>query len=101
MPSDREIGIDAILERSEPKLLEPLDVDTGERLEREIGKRTAAPQRQRLAQPLRGTLRRARRERPASFLGQVLEAMEIQLAEAHAQEVARRAGHEDASSPPL
>jgi hypothetical protein len=96
VPPEREIGIDAILERSEAQLLQPLDVDAGERLERQIGERTAAPQRERLAQPLGGTLRRVRRQRAASFLGQVLEAMEIELAEPHAQEVSRRARQQDA-----
>ncbi len=51
---------------------------------------------ERLAQALGGTLRRARRERAASLLGQVLEALEIELAEADTQEVAGRARDENA-----
>ena len=67
-----------------------------ERLEREVGQRLAAPQRERLAQALGGALRRARRERAPPLLRQVLEAVEIELAEADAQDVAGRARDENA-----
>ncbi len=101
MPAEREVGVDAVLERSESQLLEPLDVDAGERLEREVGQRIAAPQRERLAQALGGALRRARHERAPSLLRQVLEAVEIELAEADAQDVAGGRVTSTPSSPPL
>src|SRR4029077_7873774 len=52
-PAEREVGVDAVLERSESQLLEPLDVDAGERLEREGGERVVAPTRRRPAPAVR------------------------------------------------
>ena len=49
---DREVGVDPVLERLKPRLLQPRDRALRERLIGEIGQRRAAPQRQRLPQPL-------------------------------------------------
>ena len=46
-------AVDAILERDEAQLLESLDLALGERLELEVGKRRAAPERERLAEHAR------------------------------------------------
>ena len=61
-----EVGLDAQLERGEPLLLQARDLGAGERLERELGERRPAPQRERLAQGRRRGLRLAvRRARGA------------------------------------
>ena len=46
-----EVGLDSFLECRQTKLLEAGDLRLGERLVRQIGKRGAAPQRKRLAEP--------------------------------------------------
>ena len=50
MPAERELGVDPLLERREPELLEPLDGRLGERLVGEVGERRPAPELERLAQ---------------------------------------------------
>ena len=39
-----ELGVDSFLDRGETKLIEALDLHTGERLELEVGKRSSVPQ---------------------------------------------------------
>lgn len=48
--AEREVGVDPILERGQPSLFEALRFRGRERFEREIRKRRAAPQRERLVQ---------------------------------------------------
>src|ERR1700722_6598689 len=50
MATDRELGLDPLLERQQAKLSEALDLELRERLELEIGQRPATPQRLRLAE---------------------------------------------------
>ena len=45
--AEREVGLDPILERGEPQVLEPPDLVLRERLVREVGERRAAPERER------------------------------------------------------
>ena len=49
---DREIGIDPILERLKPRLLQPRDLSLRKPLVRKIGQRRTAPGRQRPTQEL-------------------------------------------------
>jgi hypothetical protein len=51
-----EIGVDAVLQRAEPQLLETEDLTLGERLVRDVGERGAAPECERLTEELRGRL---------------------------------------------
>ena len=44
-----EVGVDPLLERVQPQLLEPADLALREALELEIGERRPAPERERLA----------------------------------------------------
>ena len=53
MAPEREVGVDAILERGEPQLLQSGDLARGERLAVKLGQRRPAPERQRIAQPRR------------------------------------------------
>jgi hypothetical protein len=54
--SELEIGVDPLLQRGEPQLLEARDLGLSERLEREVCERRPAPERQGLAQAIRRDL---------------------------------------------
>ncbi len=73
--SERKVGIDALLDCLQAKLLEPADRSLRERLVREIGERRPAPQSQRLAQLLRGDRRLGGRRLP----DEALEALQVEL----------------------
>jgi hypothetical protein len=83
----RQVGVDALLERGEPQLVQPCDLGLRERLVGEVGERRAAPQRERLAQ----LLGRAGGLRPARLAAQPLEQREVQLVALHVEHVAGRA----------
>ena len=53
MAAERQVGVDAVLERREPQLLQPRDLALRLRLAAEIGQRLAVPQRERIAQQRR------------------------------------------------
>ena len=63
--AEREVGLDPLLERRQPQLLEPRRLDPRERLVVELGQRRPAPQRERLAQQARRRAR-ARRRAPSA-----------------------------------
>ena len=44
LAAERELGVDPLLDRRQPQLLEPLDLDPRERLELEVGERPSVPQ---------------------------------------------------------
>src|SRR5919201_2050214 len=52
-----EVGLDPLLEGGETKLFEPGDLGLREQLVGEVCERRAAPERERLAQPVRAALR--------------------------------------------
>ena len=54
VPAGREVGLQPHLHRLQALLLEPRDLGGSERLGREVGERRSAPQRERLAQDVRG-----------------------------------------------
>ena len=56
--TELELGRDALLERPEPQLLEPVDLGLGELLQLRVRERRAAPERERLAQEPRALRRR-------------------------------------------
>ena len=90
VPAERELGVDPILERLEPELLEPVDVRARERLVGQVGERTAPPERQRRPQPIRRCADVAVFEQPAAFTGQALEPLGIELIRANVQYVSGR-----------
>ena len=49
VPAELDLGLQPILERGQPELVEPGDLVLEERLEREIGERRPAPERERVA----------------------------------------------------
>ena len=77
--AEREIGLDALLERHEPQLLEARDRRLGERLVREVGKRLPTPQRERRAQEPCRLLRVAGRACSARAIELALEARDVEL----------------------
>jgi hypothetical protein len=61
MTAEREIGVDALLQRGHAQLVEPGDLGPRERVVREVDEHRAAPERERLAEPGDGALRVAAR----------------------------------------
>ena len=94
MPAGREVRLDARLDGGLLLLLEPRDLDLGERLECQVREWRPAPQRERLAQNCAGFLRPAGRQRGAALLDQLLEALGVELARLDVEPVARRRGLE-------
>ena len=88
--AEREVGVDAPLEGSEPQLLDPPDRRLRERLVGEVGERRPSPERERFAQPLRDD----RGRRSVGLLDELREMVEVELASLDAEQVARRLGFE-------
>jgi hypothetical protein len=57
MAAERQLSVDAILDRRETKLLEPGDLALREGLVSQLGQRLPAPERKRLAQARRPLVR--------------------------------------------
>jgi hypothetical protein len=89
VPSEREIGVDPVLERSRPELLE-VRCGTGYRLSREVGERRAAPEGQCAGQ----AFRRERWFGAARVVNEPQEAVEVELAVCNTKQVSGRLGHE-------
>ena len=85
LPAELEVGVDALLERGEPLLLEARALGAREGCV-ELGERWAAPERERLPEHISGLGRRL----VPSPCDRGLEAIEIQLALADAQQIAAR-----------
>ena len=82
----REVGVDAILERGEAELLEPADLGLRPRLVGEVGERRPAPERKASRRPAAaacGSL-------PPGFDHETLEAVEIETIRLDDELVARR-----------
>ena len=90
MPAEREVGLDPLFERGEPGVLEPRAGVSGERLGMELDERRAAPQLDRLVEPLRRSLPIAGAEQLAALSHEQLEAVEVELPIFDSQRVARR-----------
>ncbi len=84
--SEREVGLDPLLERREAKLLEPPDSRLRKRLVGEVGERGPAPQPQRRAQLPRSDSRL----RGIRLADKALEAKQVKLLALQRDEVARR-----------
>ena len=86
-----QVGVDPLLERHEPELLEPSDLRLRELLERELGERGAAPEVERAPEqraPLLGA-------RSAGVAKHELEAASVDASGVDAQDVARRTRLQD------
>ena len=88
MAAERQVGVDAILDRRETELLQPGDLALRERLVPELGQRLPAPERERLAQAGRPLLRIVALSR---LRDQRLEPGQVDLAGRDLQQIAGRA----------
>ena len=92
-PED-EVRVDPELDCCEPDLLESGDGRLGEALVSEVRESRAAPQRQRLTQPLRRVGREAASKHAPPLLHQALEAVEIEAVRLDPNHVAGRSGRQ-------
>ncbi len=90
MTSERQVGLDPVLERREAQLLESHDGRLGERLVREVGKSRAAPEAQRLAKSACCAPGITRRRSSSGVRDESLEAVQIQLVGLELDDVAGR-----------
>ena len=77
--SQRQVRLDPILKRRQPRLLQPPDRGLRKRLVREISQRLPSPQPQRRAKPLPRTLRISFGKRPPTLGAQRLKPSDIDL----------------------
>ena len=89
-----ELGIDPLLDRCQPKLLEALHLESSERLELEIGERPPFPQAVGRAQRLHRQGGITRGEQLPRLRHEALEALEVELTTLDAQQVSGRACNE-------
>ena len=82
-----EVGVDAILDRLEPALVEARRVLLHGGLVRDVGERVAVPQVERLAQEPRGGVGVAVVERGATAVGERREALRVELVGADLERV--------------
>ncbi len=90
-PARPQIGIDAVLDRCHPQLVQPSDLGLGERLERELLQGATTPQRQRLTEHQRRRRRIGVEQRPA-LPSQRLEPDRIDVLGNDVQDVTGRPG---------
>ena len=86
------------LERAEPQLFEPRDLELRERLEREVPQRRTPPQRERFAERGGGAAGIARGQRIATRSGSLLEDVEVERAGLDHEQVAARPGRDRIAS---
>jgi hypothetical protein len=79
VPTELEVGLDPLLEATEPKLVEPRRLVPGEHRVFEVGERLSPPECQRLPKSLRGTLRPTGRSKSSTLGRKLLEAARIHL----------------------
>ena len=87
MAAGRQVGVDPILQRRQPQLLQTGDLALRERLAPQIGQRLPPPQRQRITQPGRAITGILARTRP---LDQQLKPRHVDLIRRRAQQIPRR-----------
>ena len=87
VPSEREVGVDPLLERGQAELLEASDLRLGERLVREVGEGRPAPERERVTEPIGCQLRVVPAERLSSLLEPALERGGVERLGSDAQDV--------------
>src|SRR6266545_2682971 len=96
--AEDQVGLDAILDCGEAQLLEPSEVRPGERIGRELGQRSAPPERECLAERPTRARGIALREQVASRRCTFLEPGQIEALGVHGEQVAARPRPEDVCS---
>ena len=94
--ANREIGVEAQLERDQPQLFQPGDRVRRKRLVAEVRQRLSPPERERLPQGIAGFSRVPLLEQPPSLREEPLEPLEIKRTGLQLQYVSGRLGHEHA-----
>jgi len=94
MAPEPEVGVDAILERSQSKLLETRALGRCERLVGEVGERSTAPDLQALPEHPRGGRLASARERLSPLAPEPLEPVHVELAVGDADQVAGAAAQD-------
>ena len=97
--AEGEVGLDPILDRDQPRLLEPGDLVLGERLIGEVGERRPAPERERLIEARRRSVGVAAVERLAALGGEPGETLRVDVVGARLEDVAPAPRRDKASSP--
>ena len=90
MAAEREIGLEAQLERREAQRLEPADLVLGERLVLEVGERRAPPERECLAKHIVRLPGRTRGEQLPALVEQTLEPLQVESTRLEPEPVPRR-----------
>ena len=85
--AQREFGIDAILDSGESQLLQALHVEPCERLELEVGQRSAPPQRFGLPKQRRRAMNVVAVQRLSPGIDQALELVQVKLTRLDTQQV--------------
>jgi hypothetical protein len=98
VPPQGELGIDQVLERGEPKLLQAPDVFLQEGLEAEVGQRPPPPEGERDAKGAGGALGIALPRQGPRFGHPALESIEVELSILEAQLIAGGSGGEDVTA---
>ena len=94
MAAERELGVDQLLERGDPEVIQACHLRLRERLERELRERLAAPQRQRLLERGHGRLGASRGQLRAPLRDEPLEAVRVEGLRVERQLVATLASHD-------
>jgi hypothetical protein len=98
MASEREVGLDPLFEGTQAQLLQPRDLRLGKRLVGEVVQRRSSPQPERVAEDPGGLCCLSGRQGLSALLEQRLEAARVDRLRLDAEQVARRAGHDQAVS---
>ena len=98
--AELEVGLDAVFQRGQAKLLEARDLALGEALVRELSERLSTPLRERFGKQLGRALGLSLRERAPPQVSELGEAVKIELALLHTEQVARRARDDGATGRP-
>ena len=91
---EREFGLDPLLDRDEPQVLEAIDLGPRERLVGEVGQGAAAPEPERGPERLERLPGLAGRVRSTALLQEPLESMDVDLLRCDPQHVAPGPGQE-------
>ena len=88
--AEREVGLDACLERARVEPVEPCQLCSRERLGRELRQRRATPERERLHERRSRAGRVGRREQAASLGRELLEPRQVEIVRVRGDEVTAR-----------
>jgi hypothetical protein len=95
--AERQFRLDQLLQRHEPQVLQPCDLDLGKTLVGQIGKRGAAPQRECVLERRERQLGATRRKRAPAVAEKTFEPVRVQAARIELELVPVRASNDGAA----